>query len=191
MGFRSSVQNSLFSFQILTSVLCRLDRSLYSALRPKQPNLDGNSISFSLLAFLTAAKDAPLSYLAPTVFIQEIAPYPRKLDFNWDSCFTDDFHFTRKKKHPEVAYRSHEFFDPSLAPAFPTRASHNQYDSSRERVRKMLPRPFFRGVALDSLVSKCSNFCSIREDFGAQPFKYVQEWRARGFFGGNLAFFRD
>ena len=117
--------------------------------------------------------------------------HTRKLDFNWDSCFTDDFHFTRKKKHPEVAYRSHEFFDPSLAPAFPTRASHNQYDSSRERVRKMLPRPFFRGVVLDSLVSKCSNFCSIREDFGAQPFKYVQEWRARGFFGGNLAFFRD
>ena len=49
--------------------------------------------------------------------------------------FPDDFHFTRKKKHPEIAHRSHEFFDPSLAPAFPTRASHNQYDSSRERVR--------------------------------------------------------
>ena len=71
-------KNSLFSFQFLTSVLCRLDRSLYSALRPKQPNLDGNSISFSPLAFLTAAKDAPLlSYLAPTVFIQEIAPYSK------------------------------------------------------------------------------------------------------------------
>ena len=53
--------------------------------------------------------------------------------------FPDDFHFTRKKKHPEIAHRSHEFFDPSLAPAFPTRASHNQYDSSRERVRN----PFY------------------------------------------------
>ena len=27
----------------------------------------------------------------------------------------DDFNFSRKKKHPEVAYRSHEFFDTSLA----------------------------------------------------------------------------
>ena len=43
--------------------------------------------------------------------------------------FSDDFHFPRKKKHPEVAYRSHEFFDPALAPAFPTRE-----DQNRERV---------------------------------------------------------
>ena len=29
--------------------------------------------------------------------------------------FSDDFNFSRKKKHPDVAYRSHEFFDSSLA----------------------------------------------------------------------------
>eukprot|EP00095_Tigriopus_kingsejongensis_P008521 maker-scaffold81_size397536-snap-gene-0.16 protein:Tk08521 transcript:maker-scaffold81_size397536-snap-gene-0.16-mRNA-1 annotation:"IP15232p" len=34
----------------------------------------------------------------------------------------DDFlTFSRKKKHPDVAYKSHEFFDASLAPPFPTR----------------------------------------------------------------------
>ena len=27
---------------------------------------------------------------------------------------SDDFNFSRKKKHPDVAYRSHEFFDTSL-----------------------------------------------------------------------------
>ena len=29
----------------------------------------------------------------------------------------------RKKKHPDVAYKSHEFFDMSLAPGFPHRSS--------------------------------------------------------------------
>jgi hypothetical protein len=29
----------------------------------------------------------------------------------------------RKKKHPDVAYKSHEFFDTSLAPGFPVRTS--------------------------------------------------------------------
>ena len=48
---------------------------------------------------------------------------------------SDDFHFPRKKKHPELAYRSHEFFDPSLAPAFPTRQELSQA-ANRERVRK-------------------------------------------------------
>ena len=34
-----------------------------------------------------------------------------------------DFPFMRKKKHPDVAYKSHEFFDVSLAPGFPGRSS--------------------------------------------------------------------
>ena len=50
-------------------------------------------------------------------------------DLNFFFSFSDDFHFARKKKHPELAHRSHEFFDPSLAPPFPTRE-----DQNRERV---------------------------------------------------------
>ena len=105
------------------------------------------------LDFLTAAKDQEdvLVFLFPPPLFQYSQQHSlfkglrqrtRKLDFNEilsASFFPDDFHFTRKKKHPEIAHRSHEFFDPSLAPAFPTRASHNQYDSSRERVRN----PFY------------------------------------------------
>jgi hypothetical protein len=42
----------------------------------------------------------------------------------------DDFLSLRKKKHFEVAYRSHEFFDSSLAPPFPTRSSQQQLDEA-------------------------------------------------------------
>jgi len=51
---------------------------------------------------------------------------------------SDDFHFARKKKHPELAHRSHEFFDPSLAPPFPTREDQNRERSKQRR------KPTFR-----------------------------------------------
>ena len=45
--------------------------------------------------------------------------------------FTDDFNFARKKKHPELAYRSHEFFDMSLA------LTSDSPDFAGERVRRL------------------------------------------------------
>ena len=101
------------------------------------------------LLFFPLLARAPLSFSRPLYFsTRSSTPYSRDCAGAPENLiltrffllhFPDDFHFTRKKKHPEIAHRSHEFFDPSLAPAFPTRASHNQYDSSRERVRN----PFY------------------------------------------------
>ena len=53
-------------------------------------------------------------------------------------AIADDFlSFPRKKKHPEMAHRSHEFFDASLAPPFPTRSSQRQLDDQTDsRVRE-------------------------------------------------------
>ena len=51
----------------------------------------------------------------------------------------DDFlSFSRKKKNPQLAHRSHEFFDASLAPPFPTRSSQRQLlgDETDSRVRE-------------------------------------------------------
>ena len=51
----------------------------------------------------------------------------------------DDFmSFSRKKKNPQLAHRSHEFFDASLAPPFPTRSSQRQLldDETDSRVRQ-------------------------------------------------------
>ena len=50
----------------------------------------------------------------------------------------DDFlSFSRKKKNPQLAHRSHQFFDVSLAPPFPTRSSQRQLDDETDsRVRK-------------------------------------------------------
>jgi len=41
----------------------------------------------------------------------------------------------RKKKHPDVAYKSHEFFDMSLAPGFPHRSSGGDTVDARYEVR--------------------------------------------------------
>ncbi|TRY70993.1 hypothetical protein TCAL_02422 [Tigriopus californicus] len=56
----------------------------------------------------------------------------------------DDFlTFSRKKKHPDQAYRSHEFFDASLAPPFPTRGqlatTSDQADGRARSSRRMGP----------------------------------------------------
>ena len=55
----------------------------------------------------------------------------------------DDFlSFSRKKKNPQLAHRSHEFFDASLAPPFPTRSSQRQLldDETDSRVRQRKSR---------------------------------------------------
>ena len=84
--------------------------------------------------------------------------------------FSDEFNFTRKKKHPDLAYRSHEFFDPSLAPAFPTRgrsSASSQRDavdssSARERVSK-LARWTFRNLLKQRQGHE--NLCVLRNIF--------------------------
>ena len=87
-------------------------------------------------------------YIAPKFILNEVLTslfptHPSLLYYSFFLYyFSDEFNFTRKKKHPDVAYRSHEFFDPSLAPAFPTRgrsSASSQRDavdssSARERV---------------------------------------------------------
>ena len=62
-----------------------------------------------------------------------IIMYPTVLGF-----LPDDFlSFSRKKKHPHLAHRSHEFFDASLAPPFPTRTSQRLLDDETDsRVRE-------------------------------------------------------
>ena len=53
--------------------------------------------------------------------------------FNNYPTVPDDFlSFSRKKKHPHLAHRSHEFFDASLAPPFPTRTSQRQLDDETD-----------------------------------------------------------
>ena len=55
--------------------------------------------------------------------------------------FLDDFmSFSRKKKHPDLAYRSHELFDAALAPPFPTRTILNQERESRVRKQSLASR---------------------------------------------------
>ena len=56
--------------------------------------------------------------------------------------FTDDFNFARKKKHPELAYRSHEFFDMSLA------LTSDSPDFAGERVRRLSPFKTFKDVII-------------------------------------------
>ena len=48
--------------------------------------------------------------------------------------------FSRKKKHPDLAYRSHELFDAALAPPFPTRTILNQERESRVRKQQVETR---------------------------------------------------
>ena len=54
----------------------------------------------------------------------------------------DDFNFARKKKHPELAYRSHEFFDMSLA------LTSDSPDFAGERVRRLSPFKTFKDVII-------------------------------------------
>ena len=62
----------------------------------------------------------------------------------------DDFlSFPRKKKHPEMAHRSHEFFDASLAPPFPTRSSQRQLDDQTDSRVREREREWGIGIWLD------------------------------------------
>ncbi len=57
--------------------------------------------------------------------LKERPNFPTNLaHFAFLLVLVDDFlSFSRKKKHPDLAYKSHELFDVSLAPPFPTRVS--------------------------------------------------------------------
>ena len=60
-----------------------------------------------------------------------------------------DFPFMRKKKHPDVAYKSHEFFDMSLAPGYPHRSSGSDAVDSRTEVSFYNKGSFINDVAID------------------------------------------
>ena len=78
----------------------------------------------------TVVKKAPQPNLGKTNFY---ALCTRIEKCYWRFCFwhADDFlSFSRKKKHPELAYKSHEFFDSKLAPPFPTRSVLNLQDAA-------------------------------------------------------------
>ena len=55
----------------------------------------------------------------------------------------------RKKKHPDVAYKSHEFFDMSLAPGYPHRSSGSDAVDSRTEVSFYSKGSFINDVAID------------------------------------------
>ncbi len=69
--------------------------------------------------------------------------------------------FSRKKKHPDLAYRSHEFFDSALAPPFPTRTFLQGERESRVR-EKEIPQAGFSKVQSQQKQSR--NFVTTMQE---------------------------